>query len=195
MKFESLEQLHRSMIAQHLDIQQFTLKHGIITFDCLFSTRETPFILTLTSRGDSPKFFKFDIQKGYFVKDYLVGELYQDLVSVLRIDGSSRSPLIPKVFFAQLDQLIPRTAHPSHVPDYSTIIKLRHDVEERDKPYFDVWMYWSAASKKSPSKENIKKTRIMGPDACRYSLEYNASSRWTATPNTKQWKDGIKERR
>lgn len=192
MKLESLEQLHRSMIAQHLDIQQFTLKNGIATFDCLFSTREIPFILTLTSRGSSPKFFKFDIQKGYFVTDYL-GELYQDLVSVLRIDGRSGRPLIPKDFFAQLDQLIPRTAHPSRVPDYSTIIKLRHDIEERDKPYFDKWMYWSSASRRSPREKNLKKTLIMGSDAHAYSLKYNASSAWTPIPNTKQWKDEIKK--
>lgn len=51
MDMTSLRQLHRSMIAIGSDMQQFLVRTGAASFDCLFSTRDTPFVLTLTARG------------------------------------------------------------------------------------------------------------------------------------------------
>jgi hypothetical protein len=74
MEMESLRILHQSMILINTDIQQFRVKTGAAEFDCLFSTREAPFILTLTSRGLDPKFFKLEVERGYRIKEYL-GEM------------------------------------------------------------------------------------------------------------------------
>jgi len=181
MKLESLEVLYKSMKAQSLEMQQFSIKINLVTFDCLFSTREVPFILTLTSQGSDSKFFKFEIHRGFVVENYLDG-VYSDLVSILRVDGNTGKPLIPKDFFAELDSLIPRVAKIYRVPSCNEIIKLRPDIiEDRNKSNFDGWIYWTEASKKSPTKENLKKTLILlGRDAYSHSKQYNASSSWTA---------------
>ncbi len=90
MKIESLETLHKSMQEIGVDTQQFHLLAGAASFDCMFSTRENPFVLSLTSRGENPKFFKFDVHRGYQIKEYF-GEMYSDLLSVLRIDGPGQT--------------------------------------------------------------------------------------------------------
>ncbi len=182
MKLNSLEQLHQSMVSQEVDMQKFQLVTGIASFECLFSTRENPFVLSLTSRGKNPKFFKFDVSLGYWVKDYF-GDMYSDLLSILKIDGKSGEKLIPKNFLSQIDQLIPRIAKKGSVPDINDLVRLRHDLEERDKPYFDAWIFWRGESGNSPTVKNRKKTLlIMGREAYEYSITMNASSRWSAIP-------------
>lgn len=193
MKLNSLEQLHRSMQSLGIEMQQFRARTGAAEFDCLFSTRETPFILSLTSRGENPKFFKFEVKPGYRISDYF-GEIYSNLVSVLRIDGRSGEKLIPKNFLAQLDLAIPTTATERNIPGAESILKNRHDLEERDKPFFDTWIYWKEEGKPSPSQENLHKTLVvLGSEAHEYSLAMNASSRWSAVPTRRLWNNSIKE--
>lgn len=94
MEMTSLRLLHRSMISIGSDMQQFLVKTGAASFDCLFSTRDTPFVLTLTARGKARGFFRFDVLAGYRIRDFL-GDMYGDLVEVLKEDGSSGKRLIP----------------------------------------------------------------------------------------------------
>jgi hypothetical protein len=184
MKLESLKTLHQSMLSLGLDMQQFQVTAGAAHFDCLFSAREEPFILSLTSRGENPKFFKFDVLRGYWIKDYF-GDMYHDLLTVLRIDGRSGEKLIPSSFLAQLDQKIPRIAKKANVPSPDEVIRLRHDVEERDRPYFDTWIYHK---QRGTSPENRNKTLlIMGIEAHQYSVTMNASTKWSATPTGRTW--------
>lgn len=188
MKMESLKTLHQSMLSLGLDMQHFQVTAGAAHFDCLFSTREEHFILSLTSRGENPKFFKFDVSRGYWIKDYF-GDMYRGLLAVLKTDGKSGEKLIPSIFLAQLDQKIPRVAKGANVPSAGEVVRLRHDLEERDRPYFDTWIYWDKEKgKSSPSKENRNKTLlIMGIEAHQYSVTMNASSRWSATPTGRTW--------
>lgn len=168
-------------------MQQFRLTCGAASFDCLFSVSESPFILSLTSRGENPKFFKFSVEKGYWIREYF-GEMYGDLVEVLRIDGRSGESLIPKNFLMQLDRQIPRFAKKQAIPSSEEIVRLRHDLEERDKPYFDTWIYWSKDSGRGPTKENLEKTRlVMGYQAYQYSIDRNASSKWSANKTDRTW--------
>jgi len=179
------------MTAQKIDMQQFKITVGVASFDCLFSVRETPFILSLTSRGINPKFFVFEVHKGYWIKEYF-GKMYSELLSVLKIDGRSGKKLIPKDFLSDIDRSIPTIASPKRIPSSEMILSLRHDLEERDKPYFDAWIYWDKASGRSPSKDNLKKTKLLlGIEAYNYSKKMNASSRWSATPTGKSWKNNI----
>jgi hypothetical protein len=196
MEMESLRMLHRSMMEINTDMQQFRVKTGAAEFDCLFSTREASlreasFILTLTSRGLCPKFFKFEVERGYRIKEFL-GEMYGSLLELLRIDGRSGEPFRPGVFLTQLNAAIPRKAKPEAIPSPVEIVRLRFDLEERDKPHFDHWVYWNGTEKngkKGPRPENQYKTLVMlGKDAVAHSSRHRASSRWSATPTGKDWR-------
>lgn len=63
-------------------------------------------MLTLTARGRARGFFWFDVLTGYRIRDYL-GDMYGDLLEVLKEDGSSGHRPIPKEFLAQLNDAIP----------------------------------------------------------------------------------------
>ena len=56
MEMTSLRLLHCSMPSIGGDMQQFLVRSGVASFDCLFSTRDTPFVLTLTARGKARGF-------------------------------------------------------------------------------------------------------------------------------------------
>lgn len=189
MEMTSLKLLHRSMISIRADMQQFQIATGSASFDCLFSTRDEPFVLTLTSRGRTPGFFRFDVLHGYRIQDYL-GEMYGKLAAVLKSDGASGQRLVPKDFLAQLNQAIPVQATVRAIPVSSEIVRLRPDiVEDREKPFFDAWIYWDPNGKRCPSTENQHKTLLLlGPEAAKHSRERNASSRWNATDTGRSWR-------
>jgi hypothetical protein len=185
MHMTALEELHKSMLKISVDIQQFQVTLGAAEFDCLFSTRETPFVLALTSRGLEPKFFKFDVTKGYLIRNYF-GDMYGDLLKVLRNGGFGNQPLKPGPFFEQLNNQLPRIAQAGRVTSTSEILRLRADItEDRNRPHFDTWIYWKD---KSPSEENKKKTlALIGIEALKYSKEMNASTKWSATDLNRDW--------
>ena len=189
MEMSSLRQLHQSMLQISVDMQQFQITTGLTSFDCLFSTRESPFILSLTSRGDNPHFFKFEVMKGYQIKPYFDG-FYYELVEVLNNDFNT-GKLEPKKFLDQLNTSLPKIASIRYSPTTSEIVRLRHDIiEEREKPYFDTWIYWN--SEKRPngaSKENLKKTLLLlGKDAHQHSINMKASSKWSSIDLGHNWR-------
>lgn len=188
MQMTSLRALHQSMIAIRSDMQQFQVNLGAASFDCLFSTRDNPFVLALTSRGRTPRFFRFDVEAGYRIRNYL-GEMYGDLLDVLYVDGNAGQPLMPAVFLDQLNGAIPTQATQQANPRPQDIVRLRPDiVEDRDKPYFDTWTRWGLDSPRSPSEENRHKTLLLlGRDALAFSQQMNASSRWSATDTGRGW--------
>ena len=187
MKMDSLQNLHSSMILEKLDMQQFRIKIGIAEFDCLFSTREAPFIFSMTSRGLHSKFFKFEVKKGYWISDSL-GAIYYDLAKVLKKDGSSGNKLYPNDFMKEVNELIPHNAKKSAKPSAEDIIKIRPDLEESEKPYFDTWIYWKKDGKQSPRAENQHKTKVAyGQEALDYSILMNASTKWSRTPTGRSW--------
>lgn len=188
MEMTALRSLHQCMIAIGTDVQQFQIKMGAASFDCLFSTRDTPFVLTLTSRGKMPGFFRFDVGYGYKIKDYF-GDFYSELATVLHSDGASGERLMPKVFLAQLNQAIPTEASVKANPSPSEIVRLRPDVvDDRDKPYFDTWMYWDEPRR--PTAENMHKTLILlGREALEHSRTQNASSKWSVHDTSTRWQN------
>ncbi|VFB10071.1 Uncharacterised protein [Aeromonas salmonicida] len=189
MKMTSLRELHKNMISIRSDMQQFQVKIGAVNFDCLFSTRDEPyFTLSLTSRGLNPKFFLFQVKPGYWITPYF-GDFYTELARALNTGSGSGNKLIPKDFLELLDKNIPTKALTERNPIPNEIIRLRPDItEDRDRPYFDTWMYWKSESKKGPSKENLHKTKlVLGIDAFNFSQRMNASSKWSATPLGRDW--------
>lgn len=185
-KMESLAALHRSMRQIGEELQKFRVTTGAAEFECLFSTRDTPYSLALTSRGVDPKFFLFDVLPGYFVKDHF-GAKYGDMLKVLRIDGRSGEPLKPANWFSQLDQAIPRQAQAVNVPRIDEILRLRPDIEEADRPFFDTWV--NQPENRGPTKENLAKTLLLlGKVAQEHSLRNRLSSRWSATETGRVWR-------
>lgn len=184
MEMTSLRELHQDMIRTRVDIQQFRIRTGAAEFDCLFSTRETPFVLSMTSRGANPRFFKFDVRPGYKIDTYL-GDNYGKLLSVLSVDGSSGHRLDPNKFFSELNILIPKVARVNAVPSPEEICRLRHDIAEKERPYFDRWEQRG----RGPSPENKQKTLlILGSEALNFSININKSSIWSSTPTARSWK-------
>lgn len=191
MKMTSLQELHKSMIAIRSDMQQFQVTLGAISFDCLFSTRDKPnFTLSLTSRGLNPKFFLLQVKPGYWIAPFF-DDFYGELAKLLNTGRSSGNKLIPKEFLEKLNAGIPVKATVERNPPPNEIIRLRPDItEDRDRPYFDTWIYWSEDSGKGPSEENRYKTQMaLGSDALDYSKLRNASSRWSAVDLNREWQD------
>lgn len=189
MKMNNLQLLHQSMMSKNVDIQQFRIVTGAASFDCLFSVREAPFVLTLTSRGLSPKFFKFDVKKGYWITPYFK-DFFYELVEVLSTNSKSKVRLEPKKFLEQVNSVIPKVAKVDKVPSTDQIIKLRLDIlEKREKRFFDTWIYWKSEERPGPSKENLQKTKsVLGKDALEHSISMRASSRWSVTDLGNDWK-------
>jgi len=185
MEMTSLRELHQSMIGAGVDIQQFRFKAGAAEFDCLFSAREAIPILSLTSRGANPKFFKFDVRRpGYWIKTFL-GDKYRELHEILYVDGRSGRKLEPTAFFAELNESIPRVARPTAAPKPEDIVRLRHDIEERDRPFFDR----SEQRGKGPSDKNKLKTlNVFGHEALEFSIQVNKSSIWSTKATGRSWK-------
>ena len=196
MEMTSLRELHRNMISIRADLQQFQVRLGAASFDCLFSVRETPFILALTSRGEFPKFFKFEVKTGYSITAFFDRSLYYELLGVLKTGAETGIKLEPKRFLDQLNTSLPTTAKPDRIPTPKRIIQLRPDiVDEREKPYFDTWIYWKSEDRKGPTKENLHKTLlILGKEAHQYSLEMCASSRWSSVDLERDWKSSKKNK-
>lgn len=192
MKMTSLERLHQSMRRIDSDMQQFQILSGAISFDCLFSTRDIPnYTLALTSRGANPKFFLFQVQRGYWITPYF-NDFYYDLAALLNTGAGSGSPLKPKEFLDGINSSIPTQANQKGSnPAPSEIIRLRPDItEQRERPYFDTWIPWSPESGKGPSKENRQKTQmVLGLAALDYSVRNNASSKWSAVDLGRSWDD------
>jgi len=190
MRMTALQLLHQSMMQIGVDIQQFQITLGAANFDCLFSTRGAPFVLALTSRGLNPKFFKFEVTQGYSIREHF-GEMYGDLLEVLKAGSNSKEKLRPKPFLEQLNSQLPQVAQAGWVASTAEIIRLRADItEDRNKPHFDTWIYWKDEKyKDAPSVENRQKTlELMGTDALKYSKEMKASSKWSATDLNRDWK-------
>lgn len=179
MHMSALRDLHRDMRRLQLDMQQFQVRIGAAEFDCLFSIRENPFVLSLTSRGLNPIFVKFDVHPGYQIKEYF-GDLYSNLCRALYVDGRSGAKLIPADFLKRLNAMVPTAAAQHAVPTREEIVRLRHDLEERDKPYFESWVYWKDG--RGPSIKNKHKTlTVLGSDALDFSIHNRASARWSPT--------------
>ena len=191
MKMTGLETLHRSMKTINAEMQQFQVAMGAISFDCLFSTRDKPcYTLALTSRGLDPQFFIFEVKPGYFIVPFF-DDFYDRLKALLNTEQNTGRKLMPKEFLENLNVQIPSNALLQSTPTPSSIIRLRPDItEDREKPHFNTWMYWSPDSKKGPTPENLKKTRLsIGMAAYEYSKRMNASAKWSAVDLQRNWQD------
>lgn len=203
MFMKNLKALHESMLSHrdfhgnHIELQRFRSTQGGVTFECIFSTGETPYKLSLTSRGTqahpTSEFFLFDVSAGYEITAYF-GEMYGRLAETLRTKGgASGNKLMPQEFLAQLDANTPTTAADTAIPGPREVLDARPDItDERDKPY---WSHWSAPRCKadgSPGgvsdKNRSKTAALLGAAALAYSDKMHMSSCWSAEPTKADWR-------
>ncbi|GAB7530600.1 DUF6037 family protein [Pseudomonas sp. 3A(2025)] len=185
MRMKGLERLAQSMRALDVDLQQFLFKNGAASFDCLFSMRGA-YELSLTSRGENPKFFLLPITYDFQLSTYLSRDKLNELMNVLRTHGLSTQGFSTSRFFQNLDLAVPQEAQPDRVPTAAGVLSLRHDLEERDRPFFDTWVYWK---ERGPRRENLDKTmKLLGPEAYAFSVKHRASSKWSADDLKRSWK-------
>lgn len=188
MEIQSLRQLHQSMLEVETDIQAFEVQTGAAWFYCMFSTRETPFTLALTSMGDKPEFFLLEVLDGYRIQPHLNEKDYNRLCKVLRQSDQPFKPLKLGPWLEQLNLAIPVPATRRNIPAPATIMRLRPDItDDRDKPYFLKWVTWDG---KKVTRSNQQKTLVMlGPAALQYSKAMNASSAWSPEDLGVRWKE------
>lgn len=203
MFMESLKRLHLSMLSYlaenggPIELQRFRSTHGSVMFECIFSTAESPYKLSLTSRGtdEHPKseFFLFEVSKTYEIGAYL-GEKYGRLAAILRTrDGASGNRLEPNKFLGKVDADTPTTASVASIPNPNDVLENRPDLTyEREKPY---WSHWGSPRSKADgapgevSEQNRRKTAVLlGSAALKYSDELRVSSCWSAVPTRADWR-------
>ncbi|MBG7441610.1 DUF6037 family protein [Pseudomonas aeruginosa] len=204
MLMQNLKSLHESMNAQTnahgdvIELQRFRSVQGAAVFECIFSTGERPYKLSLTSRGTEkhPKseFFLFDVSDEYTIPNYFHGDTHPRLLELLKtLGGMAGNRLYPADFLAQLDANVPVTATIPAIPSSDYVLENRPDLtDERDKPY---WSHWSKPRSKadgSPgqvSSENQEKTAtLLGSAALTYSRTMRMSSCWSPVPTSKNWR-------
>ncbi|MFU2325089.1 DUF6037 family protein [Pseudomonas sp. NFX98] len=200
---KNLRTLHVSMLSQlnvhgePTELQRFRCLQGSVAFECIFSTGEKPFKLSLTSRGTAThttsEFFLFDVSSEYTISNYFHGDTYPRLLAVLKTNGGiSGNKLLPADFLAQLDAQVPTSASISNIPTTKDVLENRPDLtEDRDKPY---WSHWSKPRSKadgSPgrvSAENRQKTAaLLGSAALAHSDSIRMSSCWSPEPTQADW--------
>lgn len=203
MLMKNLKSLHESMKTQTnvygdvIELQRFRSVQGAAVFECIFSTGEQPYKLSLTSRGtekySKSEFFLFDVSDEYTIHNYFHGDTYPRLLEVLRtMGGMTGKTLLPAEFLAQLDANVPTSATVPAIPTSEYVLANRLDLtDERDKPY---WSHWSKPRSKadgSPgqvSSENQEKTAaLLGSVALTYSRTMRMSSCWSPVPTNKNW--------
>lgn len=203
MFMKNLKALHESMLnmfnahGEAVEHQRFRSRQGGVTFECIFSTGETPFIFSLTSRGTEAQpqseFFLFEVSEDYKIAGYF-GDMYGRLAKVLSTNGGqSGNKLLPNDFLAELDANIPTKAMQNNIPSPEEIIAGRPDItEDREKPYWSHWAHPRCKADGSPgsvSDENRKKTAaLLGSVALAYSKKVRMSSCWSPTPAHANWK-------
>lgn len=203
MFMKNLKDLHESMLStlnrhgEPIELQRFRSTQGGVTFECIFSTGETPYKLSLTSRGTivhpESGFFLFEVSKKYEIASFF-GEMYGSLVNTLKTKGgSSGSKLMPLEFLAQLDANTPTKATVASIPSPSDVIANRPDItDERDRPYWSHWSNPRCKADGSPggvSEKNRQKTAaLLGTAALTYSDKMHMSSCWSAVPTEADWR-------
>ncbi len=174
MEMTGLQRLSASMSKIGVDVQRFIYTAGVVQFYCIYTERETPNLLTLTSRGRNPFFLKLDVHN-FHITTFL-GPKYKELQRLLFGHGQSGRRLEPGEFFSQLNDAIPRQANSGAVPSNAEILRDRPDMEERDKPFF--LKYQTRGSGPTP-KNKAKTAALIGKEALLYSIQTNQSSIWS----------------
>ncbi|WKX27949.1 DUF6037 family protein [Tatumella ptyseos] len=178
---QNIKDLYYEMRKNNIEVQIYNVKLGAIGFNVCFSIAEIPFVLTLTSRTNTPEFFLFNITKGFKIETLVDNPTFQRLRKLLYV-GNNGGKLKTKEFFHNLDNGTPTKCNLAEI-DKSDILNLRRDITyDRERPYFDHWRHHLTDGRKV-SAENLTKTlALLGRAAYEDSRKNNTSAIWSATP-------------
>ncbi|MEE4675874.1 DUF6037 family protein [Pseudomonas alliivorans] len=204
MRITNLEILHRSMLGQlnqygePIEHQSFRSQHGAVEFECIFSTGERPYKLSMVSRGTvahpQSEFFLFDVSETYEISSYFPTEDYKRLANLLRTrNGEAFNRLNPNEFLAQLNNNTPTIANHAATPRLDVRLEARPDItEDQDKRYFSHWRRPNRRDNGTPgqvSLENRRKTAMISSAALAYSDQIGKSSCWSPIPTQANWRE------
>lgn len=199
----NLRLLHQSMLGQlneygePIEHQSFRSVHGAVSFECIFSTSEQAYMLSMVSRGTAqhphPEFFLFAVSGRYEISNRFDEKDYWRLVNLLRTrNGETNNTFRPFDFLTQLDANTPTVAAHQSTPDLRTRLESRPDItEEMDKPYFSHWRRPPQRADGTPgqvSRGNRQKTAMISSTALEYSDRMGLSSCWSAEPTQADWR-------
>lgn len=199
----NLERLHQSMLGQldqygePIEHQSFRSLHGAVEFECIFSTSEQDYMLSMVSRGTeqhpAAEFFLFKVSKNYEIAGYFDGDDYARLAKLLRTrNGGTFQSLNPNDFLTQLNNNTPTVATPAAKPSLTDRLASRPDItEEQNKPYFSHWRRPNRRDDGTPgqvSSENRRKTAMISSAALAYSDRIGKSSCWSPIPTQADWR-------
>ncbi len=199
----NLRRLHQSMLGQlneygePIEHQSFRSVHGAVSFECIFSTSEREYMLSMVSRGTEqhpdPEFFLFVVSDRYEISHQFDIEDYRRLSRLLRTrNGEANHVLRPFDFLTQLNANTPTVAAHQSTPDLRTRLESRPDItEEQDKPYFSHWRHPPRRADGTPgqvSRGNRQKTAMISSAALAYSNRMRLSSCWSAEPTQADWR-------
>ena len=181
MKLDGLAPLKNSMADHHKTSAHFDFAYNNATFDCLFLTDQTPFILGIGKKGSNPFYIELDVHPGYRVDIYLDKEDYQKLCDAIGLDPfSGAHGFRTSEFFRVLNKNVPtkyseRTeCRPEHIADH------KRDATGSDGRFFMGWRRNGDFGDVRPTNRNLTKTRtLLGEAAYERALAENLSSSWT----------------
>lgn len=178
IKLDGLRLLHSRMRGLNLQKVIFPYRVNNALFTVMFSTIGKPFELALTANADN-LFILREVLPGYRVSTSLENETYLTLANLLRTHGRSGNKLIPANFLGELNEYLARAGFQVREPSPVEILQVRHDLPERELPYFWHWIDQDVRHR-GVSQKNLAKTRlILGTEAEAFSQRNNLSSRWT----------------
>ena len=185
VQLDNLKRLHMDMRRMEIKQQRFTYRiDKRASFEVFFSVRCKPYELSLTEKGGTV-FLLFEVTDDHEVWAKFDPEDYKSLSRLLNTSENSWKPLMPSDFLLEFNDNIPTEASSKKIPTEADICRMRHDLPDRDAPYF--W-YWKPMDPMGKQARNMDKTRvILGEDAAAFSERQNVSSCWT--PDIRKAKD------
>lgn len=181
-KFTTLEILHNNMKINNIKRVVFPIKYNKKGFSCIFITNILPYILYLSTLGDTPIIFELEINENYETSSYIDNNKYNKLIEYLEIKYDPNHKFKPSDFFSYINNNI--SVNCMKQPNYKDVILIAtscRNIEESNKIYFCGWRNNGAGN---VSYENLEKTRIaFGDDIAELCKNKNISSRWTDIAN------------
>lgn len=178
MQLTGLIPLFESMKSQKIQRYKFEFKRNNVSFDVIFFTDSSPYILLFGARGLNFS-FEIEVHKGFRIKTMLDKDIFKKLQQVLSLQFNPNNKFSINAFFEDFNKQIPAIANFKNVPKPHEIALYSRDVEESHKIYFMGWLD-NTIRGDSVTEKNLEKTeRLLGYKTYLTCKSKNLSSRWT----------------
>lgn len=174
--FSELKNLFKIMRTSNETRTTFSFKFNNKPFSCIFIIDIVPFRLYLSTIGNNPLVFEFEVHNHFMVNGYM--DKYKELLEYLELKYNPDKKFTPVSFFEYINSCIPTTLRSPKYHDVLMVAAHRRNIEEINKIYFYGWRLNKIGEK--VSNKNFEKTRCaFGDHFAKLSVEKNISSRWT----------------